>query len=313
MSNNALPSFAKIHALGATQAPEIFWADTDCTDAFTVKVTEKLDGSQFVFGKINNVVRARSKNRELNLECPDKLFAVAVERLKEIAPELPNNVVFYCEYLRQPKHNVLKYDTVPKNNLALFATYNHDGDFYETHPDFLLERANGISIDVAQTVGSGQYSEQYIQELIADTPSQLGGKMEGVVIKQDLPWFLPAAQKWFSFRAIKVVSTQFKETMRTQIKKANPKNNYEEFSKSLCTPARWQKAVQHLRENGTLLEDVRDIGPLCKEVQRDVAEECKEEIMQFLWHNFGRDIIKKTSKGLAEWYKEQLAASSEKE
>lgn len=47
---------------------------------------------------------------------------------------------------------------------------------------------------------------------------------------------------------------------------------------SYRTEARWQKAVQHLRDEGKLLGEPKDIGPLMAEIWRDLVEEEKAEL-----------------------------------
>lgn len=74
----------------------------------------------------------------------------------------------------------------------------------------------------------------------------------------------------------------------------------------LATPARFDKAVQHLREAGTLEQSPKDIGALIREVQADVKAECAElirdKLFDYAWPTIARGIIK----GLPEWYKQQL-------
>ena len=76
------------------------------------------------------------------------------------------------------------------------------------------------------------------------------------------------------------------------------------------TPARWQKSVQHLRENGTLDGSPRDIGPLMKEVGQDVLRECEDEIKDYLFDHYWKQIQRGITAGLPEWWKQELAQSS---
>ena len=72
------------------------------------------------------------------------------------------------------------------------------------------------------------------------------------------------------------------------------------------TPARWQKAVQHLREAGNLDESPRDIGNLIKEASEDIEKEEKAEIMEALYQWAWPQIRRGSTAGLAEWYKAEL-------
>jgi hypothetical protein len=75
------------------------------------------------------------------------------------------------------------------------------------------------------------------------------------------------------------------------------------------TPARWNKAVQHLREEGKLTQTPKDIGPLIKEVQRDVFAECTEDIKEALFKWAQGQISRGVIAGLPEFYKQELARS----
>ena len=105
----------------------------------------------------------------------------------------------------------------------------------------------------------------------------------------------------------KFVSEKFKEKMGQKAQKRKGLTSYNTLKNQYQTEARWQKAVQHLRDAGKLLGEPKDIGPLMKEVNRDITEECKDEIMHELWACFRKDITKHATIGLPEWYKMQLA------
>ena len=72
------------------------------------------------------------------------------------------------------------------------------------------------------------------------------------------------------------------------------------------TPARWAKAVQHLREDGKITDTPKDIGLLIKEIGDDVERECAAEIRDILFAHFWPDIRRGLMRGMPEWYKEQV-------
>ena len=78
------------------------------------------------------------------------------------------------------------------------------------------------------------------------------------------------------------------------------------FIESFRTEARWQKAVQHLREKEELENQPRDIGKLMKEINLDIIEEESENIKEQLYKLYIKDITRKATAGFAEWYKKQL-------
>ena len=83
----------------------------------------------------------------------------------------------------------------------------------------------------------------------------------------------------------KFVSEAFKEIHKTEWNKARPKKAdiIEQIQVAYCRPARWEKAIQHLRENNNLTNTPKDIGPLMSEIGHDVLEECTNEIKDILF------------------------------
>ena len=72
----------------------------------------------------------------------------------------------------------------------------------------------------------------------------------------------------------------------------------------------WKKAVQHLKEQGELEWQNRDIGKLIKEIDRDFIEEEVNEIKNILWERYKHDILKEIKRGFPVWYKEFLLKRS---
>jgi len=263
--------------------------------------------SQWVFGKVNGTLYMRSKGRiqyegyENNI---DKMFRKAVDYVLSIQDRLENNTIYYCEYLEKEKHNVLKYDRVPKNYLALFGVCKN-GEF-ENNYNKLKEYADKLNIEVVPLLFKGLIRDISELEKLLDSKSILGGtKIEGIVVKSYKPllvgsWYLPIT-------CGKYVSERFKEVHRQKkYGKAEQKNKIELLKLSLRTEARWQKAVQHLKENGEIENSPKDIGKIIKEVQKDIIEEELEYIKQELWNYYKREILGFSTKGLPEWYKKKL-------
>jgi len=111
-------AFPKIFALGKVEIQDIFKTE--------VEVTEKIDGSQFVFGiDESGELSFRSKGKEMFLEDHAKMFDKAVEYIQNnlmlIRRTLTPGMYVYAEYLQKPKHNVVVYERVPNNNLIVFG------------------------------------------------------------------------------------------------------------------------------------------------------------------------------------------------
>lgn len=299
-----ITAFPKIMAFGHKTVKDILDGP--------VEVTEKLDGSQLVFGNIGGVLQVRSKGKQLDLANPDQMFTDGVEYVLRIKERLDEGDIYYCEYLRKPKHNTLKYNSIPKHHLMLFGVSTVDGDFVGNYGD-LCYRANHLDIDVAPLVFYGDIGEGVLDTLrvMLDRDSYLGGaKIEGVVIKNYAKPYL-LADRYLPIMSAKFVSEEFKEVHRVNWSRDNTnKGGLEHLKDMYRTEARWAKAVHSLRDIGSLLQEPADIGPLIKVVHNDIIEECKDDIKDALYSLFKKEILGHATKGFAEWYKLRLISDT---
>jgi hypothetical protein len=295
-----IPTYCKIWQLGHREARRVFDGN--------IEVTEKVDGSQFGFGKLlSGELVARSKGKQLFFDAPEELFKEGLESVQRMEHLISPGWSFYAEYLKKPKHNVLAYDRIPKNHLALFAAFEDDNPImdYTTLEDV----ATMLDIDVVPKLYSGPgdaFKADTLQELnifLGIESFLRGEKIEGIVIKNYHETVLVGGQ-YFPLLAAKFVSDGFKERHNSQTPKG--KNNFQAYCESFRTEARWLKAIQHLRDNGELKKDLPDIGPLMNEIRRDIKEEHIDEIKAFLYQNFKQEIMRKAVAGFPEWYKKRL-------
>ena len=278
-----------------------------------VLVEEKVDGSQISFGVFDNsadvpeheqadILRVRSKGAELNIVAPDSMFKKGVEYIQSIQDTLHLGWTYRGEYLSKPKHNALAYDRVPNNNIIIFDI-NPGEEAYLSYHEKVTEAVR-IGLETVPQLYHGMIEDIAHFRTMLDRVSILGGqKVEGVVIKnysrfgQDKKVLLG-----------KFVSELFKEVHGKEWKASNPTQNdvVQSLIASLKTPARWNKAIQHLKEAGKLEDSPKDIGLLMKEVPTDVEKEevdyIKEKLYQWAWPHIRRGV----TAGLPEFYKEQL-------
>lgn len=127
-----------------------------------------------------------------------------------------------------------------------------------------------------------------------DSPT-LGGRREGVVVKQFAPTYTRA----------KIVSAEFSEV---KVRKSEPRgeNPVAELGRLFAQPARYAKAVQRLREQGKITDSERDIGLIIAEVRRDMFEEESDAIAGQLLSIFQKEIARTAVAPVAEWYKARL-------
>lgn len=270
-----------------------------------VIVEEKVDGSQFSFGvDEDDNLHVRSKGAEMHPDAPEKMFNKAVDTVKNLRPLLRPGWTYRGEYLAKPKHNVLAYNRVPNQHIILFdITIGLES--YLNYQDKKAE-ADRVGLECVPLLAEGEITDINAFRALLDRESVLGGqKIEGVVIK-------PASYNLFGpdkkTLMGKFVSEAFKEIHHGEWRKENPTplDIIDQIALDLKTPARWNKAIQHLAEAGRLEGSPRDIGALMKEVPLDIEKECREEIMERLYAFAWPHIRRKVTAGLPEWYKNEL-------
>lgn len=271
-----------------------------------VEVTEKVDGSMFAFGKDHDgKLHFRSKGREIDENIADKLFRPAVEHVLSIESRLPRGVCYYGETLFRPNHNTLNYERVPKGHIALFGMFDWDrtaGNPYQQ----LADEAARLDMDAVPLLAEGEFGELKDFLALMEGVSYLGNEqMEGIVIK-DYARPMEFSGMIYPLTAVKYVSERFKEKHSNNPDYVPTKNKLEEIMRAYRTEARWAKAVQHLRDDGKLTGEPKDIGLLMGELVRDMVEEEKENFKEELYQLYRKDWMRFVQRGLPEWYKQKL-------
>lgn len=291
-----IKGYSKVYGLGHKAIADLF--------KDSVIVEEKIDGSQISWMKDEQgIVHVRSHHKELILDAPDKMFKIACEVITNMTPLLHPGWIYRGEYLSKPCHNALAYDRVPENNIVLFDIDAAEEDYIADGPK--RKEAKRLGLECVPQFAEGKFDTWEGLKKLLDNDSFLGGqKIEGIVIKN----YNRFGRDGHALMG-KYVSEKYKEVHDTNWKEKNPaqKEIKEQIILALRTPARWNKAVQHLRESGDLQNALQDIGPLIKEVQKDVKEECTGEIADRLVAWAIQDIMRGVVRGLPVWYKEQLA------
>ncbi|MDE1839855.1 MAG: hypothetical protein KGH87_08050 [Thaumarchaeota archaeon] len=278
-----------------------------------VLVEEKVDGSQLSFGVFlqegGRVLRVKSKSAELNILAPEKMFRAAVEYIQSIQDKLILGWTYRGEYLAKPKHNVLAYDRIPKNHIILFDI-NVGHEQYVSH-DMKSVEAERLGFEVVPRLHQGMiHTPQQFREML-DRVSILGGqKIEGVVVKNYVRFGIDK-----KILIGKFVSGAFKEVHKREWKAENPgkMDVVQQLIESLKTPARWNKAIQHLREAGQIQDNPKDTGLLMREVPQDIEKEevnfIKDRLFTWAWPHIRRGV----TSGLPEWYKQKLMETQSRE
>jgi len=298
-----------------------------------VLVEEKVDGSQFSFGVFEELqaiapkyiedatelrvlepaildtdlvkqIKVRSKGAVMHPDAPEKMFTAAVETVKRLADQLHVGWTYRAEFLAKPRHNALAYDRVPAGHVIIFDINSGEEEFLN-YADKVTE-AQRLGLEVVPLLFEGIITDIIGFRQFLETTSILGGqKIEGVVVK---PTHYDLYGRDKKVLMGKFVSEAYKEVHSSSWKADNPSSGdiLALIGAKYGTAARWNKAIQHLKEAGLLEDDVRDIGKLMAEIPIDVKKECEEEIKEFLFGWAWPHIRRQCSRGFPEYYKELL-------
>lgn len=269
----------------------------------SVVVEEKIDGSQFSFGVRDGHLHCRSKGKEIFDPAAEVgLFGPACKTALELAPLLIDGWTYRGEALAKPKHNTLAYDRVPKGNVILWDI-DAGNECYLSRQGKEKE-AERLGLEVVPVFYEGVVGALDPLMLNMERVSCLGGsKIEGMVFKN-------YGQFGTDKKILvgKYVSERFKELNGVEFKKANPttRDVVSQLGDMFRCEARWDKAVQHLKERGEWQGSPRDIGPLIKEVQADIKVEGADLIRDKLYGYAIPTILRLAIRGFPEWYRERL-------
>lgn len=291
-----LHSYPKVYAVGHRAISELFLDE--------VLVEEKVDGSQFSFCKTVDGVMLRSRGAVVYLENAG-MFALAVKAVEGVKDLLHEGWTYRAEFLMKPKHNVLCYGRVPRSNLILFDI-NTAEETYLSRAEKEAE-AERIGLEIVPLMYCGRVTKPEEVYAFLERESVLGGKLEGVVIKNYSRFGVDKKVLMGKF-----VTEEFKETHAKEWKADNPNvgDVIDRIVATLRSEVRWGKSVQRLRDAGKLEHSPKDIGLLIRETQADVKAEEMDFIQQKLVEFALPRILRASTGGLPEWYKKQLLESA---
>ena len=303
-----LRSYPKIYGFGHAALREI---------KGPFRIEEKVDGSQFSFGVApDGTVAMRSRNNAVYESAEGKLFASAAVWVRELHRQgkLDSNLIYRGEVLHARHHNALTYGRVPKHNVILFDAElaNEEGRFITRQE--LEAEAERMDLEVVPVVIDGvDYPTLQILDGWLKTESVLGSVLiEGIVMKPQHPDHTQFGRDGKALIG-KYVSESFKETHAKNWGESQPKAGkdiVQHVAETVCTPVRWEKVLYHMREDGLLTNEPKDIGPGIKKIQEDVIAECTEMMKDLLLQNFQKDILRTCIRGFPEWYKRRLVEAS---
>ena len=279
-----------------------------------VEITEKLDGSQFCFGKDEEGnILCRSKGAPIDMHAPPAMFAAAVAHVEAMAHRIPPNMAFYAEMLNKLRHNSLTYERIPRNGIALYGiTDFHRTESLASEHSTLVEWAEVLECETVPLIYKGVLRDLEHAKSMMGGISVLGKAIkEGIVVK-NYGMSIEFNGQIFPFVAVKYVSEEFKEVHRSNPDWTSAKDNKLLLLEQYRTEARWKKALFYLRDNGELVGEPRDIGKLIPRIIEDLLEEEKEDFKECLFNIYKKEWLSTATRGSAEWYKNYLMNPEEK-
>lgn len=281
-------------------------------------IQEKIDGSQFSFGvDTEGTIHIRTRGQVVDIDDPHKMFIQGVEAVKAMKDDLHIGWTYRAEYLQKPKHNVLAYGRLPGRHLVLYDVAIGLESYLSQNS--VMDEAIRLNIDHAMVYCTGDLNVLKTSRTLTEFfdsflefNSILSGesnvRIEGIVIKAVSPIFGTDGKPIIA----KYVSPVFKEKHQKEWKVSQSgRDHLHVMGLTYRTEARWEKALQHLKEEGQIEGEPKDIAALVKAVPDDLFEECAEEIAAALFKWGWPQIKRQSTKGLAEWYKAKLAEEQE--
>jgi hypothetical protein len=274
-----------------------------------VIIQEKVDGSQLSICNIDGKLRFFNKSKEITAHAKP-FFNSHVSLVNK--PELfKPGYVYHGEAMNSVHPNTIRYEREPTYFWIIYEIVKDDGtSLYPEEIEKLLEGTgleyikplydNIDNMDTTESVDYVEMANEYVEKITRDEiPSILGGRPEGVVLK--------AVNRMRNGKRVntryKFVRTEFSEMNRAR-KRRLPKLPDVEIIDGIGAvynvKARFQKAVQHLQEDGKW-KDVpkRNQTALIEELDADLRKECEEDIKNMLFIRFWPQISKAARTDLA--------------
>lgn len=288
-------------------------------------VQEKIDGSQFSFGIRNGEVICRSKG--VVLDRNGGQFSKAVDHVHSVKDKLVEGWTYRGEYLRSTKQNVITYEREPLGNIVLFdiqipGTNTTDGlGGLAPSPANWVRSQNGL-VDVARELGidcvpyiiidsedawrTEWDAPTYFKGLAEQWVPLLGNKVEGFVIKPVKPYTDRFGHTLFC----KYVTDEFRET-HSDGKAKSPHKEFPTIAElaynvgaDMCTPARFAKTVQAMRDLGVELPNNKNIGRAMHHYVEDAWLEGRSTFMAAIEaeiDKYRKQLTTAASKGFVEY------------
>jgi len=305
--------YPKVHNIGSKGFERIF--------DLPVEISEKLDGSNVSIHRTSEGLKLASRSKWLSHQSPGDagMFSKFVNwvRCSEFDLScLPDGSALWGEFCNN--HNVLKYEKtcpfvlfdisvtdefgnrqfLPRQNWNRFFSYWFGSD------DFMYEHLNPVKTLLAPNYAPptilGKDVKDTLDELLK-VPSMLGGKIEGIAIKN-----YTELTSHGELLFCKYVAPEFKEQHRVSTKGLPGEPIEKQIADNYYNDARLVKGILKLKELGKWAGTVKDIGPLIGVINQDIFTECEQDIKEDLFGHFWKQIARIITSKIPQAYKDKL-------
>lgn len=259
-----------------------------------ITVLEKLDGANASFKLEDGVIKAFSRNNELDENNTLHGFYNWTQSLDK--SKLLTGVIYFGEWLVKHK---LDYGE-NANQFYLFDIYNTYTEEYVSF-SIVKNEARYLNVNLVPVFYEGEFvSYEHLQSFVGK--SQLGQVGEGIVVKN-----YSYKDKHGVQHFTKIVSDAFAEVKQVKKQRIAPRTDLlDEFVGMNLTPARVSKTLHKLVDEGVLKKDfdITDMGIILKNIgqrlYQDIIEEELDELLVQVKKKVGHKVPKVVKSVLAE-------------
>lgn len=246
-----------------------------------ITITEKIDGANASFTlDMDNILGVSSYSRN-NILTPEKdlrgFYGWVEKNVVSIKDKLNPNFRYFGEWLVSHK---IKYPDTALNKFYLFSIWDEVSGTY-VHDDVVQSEAKRLGLTTVPYLYKGAFiSIEHLMSFVGKSmiiPEGEGG--EGIVIKN-----IDYKDKGGNQVFVKIVREGFSEIKTKKPHSPMPLTKEDEVVVMLLTPARVEKMLHKLVDEGVLTEDfdIEDMGTILKNINVRLIEDIYKEEMDML-------------------------------
>lgn len=269
-------------------------SNNEITARGSIVVWEKIDGANASFKREGEVIKTFSRTTELTGE--DGLGGFRKWVLNNIDIEkLEEGFTYFGEWTNRHK---IDYGENEKK-FYFFDLYDSERELY-LDMKAIRNEAELIGLELAPIFYEGDFiSEEHLHSFVGKSMLAINGIGEGIVVKN-----YSYTDKHGNQHFTKIVSDHYKEMAKVKYKDKSKPDIVTQFIEASVTPARIEKMLYKLVDEGKLKEDfaIEDMGTILKllgsSVFQDVMKEEQDVLHKAVQSRFGKAVPSKVREAL---------------